>query len=158
MTTKAELDQMVSANLVLQQTIMERLMKARQADADARVALERSSLDKAQEEEFLARMYQSKTYDIVTAPEWEEVKVDPRTGELSEKWAEMVVERLLQKDDEWATKLGRAYKAQVAHADARSACHEAKAKVDNFMDQLTTARSQASTLSAWLRFLAREDE
>ena len=158
MTSKAELDQMVSANLVLQQTIMERLMKARQADAKAKVALERAALNASQEEEFLARLYQMKVYDTVTAPEWEEVKVDPRTGEMSDKWAEIVVERVLQKDEEWADKLGKAHKAQEAHTEARSACHQTKAKVDNMMDQLTTARSQASTTAAWLRFLAGEDE
>jgi len=158
MTTKAELDQMVSANLVLQQTVMERLMKARQADADAKVALERAALNATQEEEFLARLYQMKTYGIVTAKEWDDVKIDPRTGELNQKWAEIVVERLLQQDEEWTNKLGKAYKAQEAHTSARSACHETKAKVDNLMDQLITARSQAATVSGWLRFLAGEDD
>lgn len=158
MTSKAELEQIVNANLVLQQTTMERLMKARQEDADAKVALERAALDTSQEEEFLSRMYMQKTYEVVTASEWEEVKVDPRTGELSENWSEIVIERALQNDQEWAEKLGKSHQTQEAHTEARSTCHQTKAKVDNLMDQLNTARSQSLTIAAWLKFLAKEDD
>ena len=113
-----------------------------------------AALDMAREEEYLSRAYQHKTYEIVQAPAWEQVKIDPRTGEANQDWSAIVIERALKDDVEWAERLGKFYKTQEAHVEARSVVHGAKAKMDALMDQLVSARSQANVLAEWLRFLS----
>ena len=154
MTSKSELDQRIVANVAVQDTLTAALRTARQEDADAKVALEQAALDMAREEEYLSRAYQHKTYEIVQAPAWEQVKIDPRTGEANQDWSAIVIERALKDDVEWAERLGKFYKTQEAHVEARSVVHGGKAKMDTLMDQLASARSQANVLAEWLRFLA----
>ncbi|KKK79968.1 hypothetical protein LCGC14_2828190 [marine sediment metagenome] len=130
------------------------LAKARRTEAKAKTANERAALELTQVEQELGQLQQELIYEFTEADEWDSSAKDPRTGERTQDWGDMVLERLLRSDPRFADALGKLYQSQGTAIDAKGIAMEAQAATANLYDKLSIQRANASLVSSLLRFAA----
>ena len=132
------------------------IKKAYVAEGKAKAALEQATLDFARSEEQLSRLYQAKAYEIVMDDEWEAASIDPRVSEKTQTWAEMVIERLLKKDEDWNNALGDHYDLQQAATTARADALEAQGKASGLHEELGAWKNRTLLRTALLNAMSPE--
>ena len=130
------------------------LAKARKTEAKAKSANERAALELTHTEQELGELQQELIHEFTDADEWDSSAIDPRSGERSAEWGDMVLERLLRSDPRFADSLGNLYKSQGTSIDAKGVALNAQATTANLYDKLSIQRANASLLSSLLRFAA----
>ena len=130
------------------------LAKARKTEAKAKTANERAALELTQAEQALGQLQQELIHEFTEADEWDSSAIDPRSGERSAEWGDMVLERLLRSDPRFAEALGKLYTSQGTSIDVKGVALEAQATTANLYDKLSIQRANASLLSSLLRFAA----
>lgn len=143
----SELVERFKANVDLLDSLDKTIEKAYSGLAKAKVQLERASLTMAKGEEEITRLYQIKSYMITEDDAWEESSIDPRTGEPTEDWGNMVIDRMINQDPDWNEAKADYYKRQKEHSDARATVHDAQAKVDGLEAKLKLRIASADLLS-----------
>lgn len=146
-TKPAELDQRITANSDLLHKLATALEKAYNNLGTTKRDLEKAALHMAQGEEDMTRLYRVKAYMITENEAWEEQSVDPRTGEPTEDWGNMVIDRVINDDEEWGEAKKDYYLRQQVHADVRAIVHETQAKVDGLEAQLKARIAIAELLA-----------
>ena len=142
-----ELTERTNAGISLLDTLVKAIKTAYTQLSVAKRDLEKAALHMAQGEEEMTRLYRIKAYMITENEAWEGQSVDSRTGEPTEDWGNMVIDRVINDDPDWGAAKKDYYMRQQVHADARAVVHEAQAKVDE-LEATLKARVAASELLA----------
>jgi len=126
----------------LQNNLVENLSLLRRAEVNARISFERGK-------EELARITRQKTLDFSSLPHIG--APDPKTGKTNKEWAEMLLTKEMEDDEEFRVALVRFWNLQQSF-------YEAQSDLLDVAEQLSITKSQARLLAALLMLEAEDDD